>query len=232
MGHLSQRAKLAIKVLVIPALFVLAATAFGADEKPLTEDQIKQLSNGPLKTYPDELAKLVDSHGVSFFPTNTTLGKLKDAGVDESVISAIRFRAARQMRIKVCLFKSSDGALAKEFADKMVERLFDAKGMDIDPFGRIPLDNTIGPAEGFDNNVKPEPNTLYILIEGWIQGNSSPYSLQPRVLYRDIEGKQYPLPGAQNAPSTLARNTLTETANQTVAWAIQTGRLYATSGKF
>lgn len=239
MGHLRRLVEGGVKVLAFLALFALTLTAFGADEKPLTEDQIKQLINGPLKTYPDEVTNLVKTHGVSFFPTNTTLGKLKDAGVPDSVISVIRSTAAQQMRIKVCLFKSSDGALANEFAHEMVERLFGAKGVDIDPFGHIPVDDEIGRPEGFDNNVSPDaknvipkPNILYILIEGSIQGDSSPHSLQPHVLYRDIEGRQYSLPGAPNAPSTLERRTVTDTANRTVDWAIETARLYATSGKF
>ena len=198
-----------------------------ADEKPLTEEQLKQLAAGPLKQYPDEIVKLVESHGVDFFPTNTSLGRLKGAGVKDVVLSAIRQKAASQLRIKVCLFKGSDSALAAQFADAMVRKLVDYKAVEITPFGYIPLDRTVGPPEGFDDKVKPEPNMLYILVEGWIRNSSSRFFVELTVVYRDTQGVQHSLPGAENPPISFTRQSLDQTAGEVVDWGIRTAKKYA-----
>jgi hypothetical protein len=213
--------------LILIATFPLSGAVFAADGKPLTEEQIKQVSKDLLKNDPEGVMKMVESHGVSFFPTKTNLGKLKEAGVSQAVIEAIRRKAGSQMRIKVCLFKGPNQDLAKEFADAMVRSVVGAKGAEIEPFGRIPLDRTIGPPEGFDKDVKAEANTLYILIEGWIGSSASPLSLETRVIYQDVEGKQYVLPGAKDAPSALSRRRLEDDADDVVNWAIRTAQEYA-----
>jgi hypothetical protein len=131
------------------------------------------------------------------------------------------------MRIKVCRFVNPDLALVTDFANSMRRRLIDAKGADIDPFGRMPLDKTIGPPEGFDKDVKAEPNSMYILIEGWIRNRASGYSLEPRVIYQDTEGKQYVLQGAQHPPAAFSKETLEHAAGLVVDWGIQTAKEYA-----
>jgi hypothetical protein len=206
-----------------------ARTSQATDEKPLTEEQVKQLAEGPLKKYPDEIVKLVESHGVDFLPTNTSLTRLKDTGVKDVVLSAIRQKAGSQLRIKVCLFKGSGSALTTQFADAMVRRLIDRKVVDIAPFGSIPLDRTVGPPEGFDDRIKPEPNTLYILLEGWIRTSPSGLSVEPTVVYRDTQGVQHSIPGAEHPPSSFTRQTLDPTAESVVDWGIETAKKYAAS---
>jgi hypothetical protein len=133
------------------------------------------------------------------------------------------------MRIKVCLFKSSDVGLAADFADAMVHRLIEAKVVEISPFGYIPLDRKVGPEEGFDDKVKPEPDTLYILLEGWIRNSSSGFSIEPAVIYRDPQGAQHVLQGAANPPAAFSKQTLERTAGMVVNWGIETARDYAAS---
>jgi hypothetical protein len=190
---------------------------------------LKQLARGPLRKFPHEIVKLVESHGVDFLPTNTSLAGLKDAGVKDDVLSAIRRKAGSQMRIKVCLFKNPDSALATQFADAMVRKLVERKVVEIAPFGSIPLDRTVGSPGGFDNNVKPEPNTLYILLEGWIRNSPAGFSIEPTVVYRDAQGVQHSIPGADHAPASFTRQNLDQTAGSVVDWGIETAKKYAAS---
>lgn len=213
-------------LLFMPLLLFAADTCWANDE-PVTEEQLIQISRGSLKPFPEEIIRLVDEHGVGFFPTNTSLERLKEAGVAPSVIAEIRRKAASQMRIKVCLFESEDPSIAKEFAVAMKESLIEAKILRIEPFGFIPLDNTVGPPQGFDDHIKPEPKILYILLGGQIHKSSSGFSLKTYVIYRDPQGVRHPLPGAKNPPETFTEQTLEDISRMVVEWGLQTTRDYA-----
>jgi len=228
MGFSARHLKPRIEGFLLIAIFLLAKAAFATAENPLTEDQIRQLSVGPLRPYPDEIVKLVERHGVNFVPTNGTVRKLKDAGVDQSVIFAIWRKAGSQLRIKVCRFESTDSTMATNFANAMVHSVVIVKGALIDPFGRIPLDRSVCPPEGFSKDVNAEPNTHYFLLEGWIKKSGSGFSLDLKVIYQDPEGKQYPLPGAEKPPAAFNEQTLDRIASEVVNWGIQTMKDYAT----
>jgi hypothetical protein len=208
-------------MIVVPPVFVRAA-----DEKPLTQEQLIEMSAGPLKSYPDEVVKYVNNRGVTFFPTNTNLRWLEKAGVHQSVVATVRNKVASQMRIKVCRFECDDQALAKKFEEAMIRRLVNTKQGEIAPFGYVPLDRNPGPPKGFDDNVKPEPNVFYILLQGWIRKTPTGFALDPQVIYQDPSGKQYPLPDAGNPPKTLTMQTIESAAGELIDWGINTVRMY------
>jgi len=210
-----------VLMVVFPAAFVRAA-----DEKPLTQEQLMEMSMGTLKAYPDEVVKYVNKRGVTFFPTNTNLKWLEKAGVHQSVITAVRAKVASQMRIKVCRFVCDDSATAKKFEEAMIRSLVNSKQGEIAPFGYIPLDRNPGPPQGFDNEVKPEPNVFYILLQGWIRKTPSGFSLDPQVIYQDPSGKQHPLPDAGNPPKAFTMQTLESAAGEVINWGINTVRMF------
>jgi|ERR1019366_2027038 hypothetical protein len=87
-----------------------------AQAKPLTENQLINVSNGPLRSNPEALRQLVEAHGLDFIPTKTFLVKLPD---EKDIKNAVFFKAGQQMRIRVCKFKSDDSAIADQFAQSM-----------------------------------------------------------------------------------------------------------------
>ena len=226
MLHVNSRLRQILIGFALVTMFSFDALAFAADEKPLTEEQLIKMSTGPLKSYPDQVVEYVKKQGVTFFPTNTTLRWLEKAGVHPSAISAIRSKVASQMRMKVCRFTCDDSSVATKFEQAMIRGLINTKQGSIEPFGLIPLDRNPGPPEGFDNNVKPEPNTFYILLQGWIVKTPSGFSLKTQIIYQDPLGKQYPLPDGDNPPKTFTMQTLDSTASEVVDWGIRTIRKY------
>ena len=195
-----------------------------AQAKPLTESQLINVSNGPLKSNPEALRQLVEAHGLDFIPTKTSLVRLPD---EENIRNAVFFKAGQQMRIRVCKFTSDDAAIADQFARSMRNRLIDRKGADIPPFGRIPLDYTIGPAEPCEKDTKE--NLILVLLQGEITGNGSSYSLILHVISLSPSGDRHPLlNGSGNrAPQAFTRETLDKTAEQVVDWGIKTVQEYA-----
>jgi hypothetical protein len=133
------------------------------------------------------------------------------------------------MRIKICQFTADDGNLAKSFASETIRMLAQYKGNTIEPFGSIPLDQVPCLPQGFDNNVKPEPNIFYILLQGWIRGSAPNNELVLQVIYQDPSGKQHPLRDADNPPKTLNKQQMESSAYQVVDWVIRTARQFATN---
>src|SRR5688572_9478800 len=109
------------------AMAGVANAVFTADNEPLTEEQLIQMSTGPLKPYPEEIKKYVNKRGVTFFPTSTTLKWLEKGGVPSDVIGAIRTKVASQIRIKVCRFACDDLSVSNKLAEAMVRSLTAAK---------------------------------------------------------------------------------------------------------
>jgi len=208
-------------------IFTFAAPIFAVGQTPLTEEQLIEMSKTTLRDYPKEVINLVQGRGVNFFPTKTTLGWLENEGVHPTVLPEIKLKATAQLRIKVCQFSSDDSALGQKLTEQVIQHLYYAKGKYIESVGSIPLDDKPCPPEGFDSKVKPEPNTFYILLKAWIRGTSSGYSLNLQVIFRDLSGKQHPLPHAPNQPASLTKNTVDETAAEIINWVVATTQQYA-----
>jgi hypothetical protein len=220
-----------LKTFLRTCFFLFVVLTFAAPvcsaADPLREEQIIQMATDTLKDYPSEVIKIVNQRGVNFFPTRTAIKWLERSGVSSDIISAVKQKAASQMRIKVCRFQSSDPAISNELANAMIRSLTNAKTTYIEPFGIIPLDNEPCAPLGFDATIKPKPNTFYLLIEGWIRKTSSGYTVDAQTIYRDLEGRQHPLPDAPDQPNTFTTQTLRNTADRLVEWSLRTTRKYA-----
>ena len=195
-----------------------------AQAKPLTQTQLVDVSNGPLKSNPEALRQLLEAHGLDFIPTKTSLIKLPD---EKEIKNAVFLKAGQQMRIRVCKFTSDDPVIADQFAQSMRNRLIDRKGADIPPFGRIPLDYTIGPAEPCEKDTKE--NLILVLLQGEITRNNSSYSLIFHVISLSPSGDRHPLLNSSGnpAPQAFTREMLNKTAEQVVDWGIKTVQEYA-----
>jgi len=213
--------------LALIIIFTFAAPIFAVGQTPLTEEQLIEMSKTTLREYPKEVINLVKERGVNFFPTKTILGWLENEGVHPSVLPEIKRMAAEQLRIKICQFSSDDSSLGQKLTQQVIRDLYNAKRNYVESVGIIPLDDRPCSQEGFDSNVKPEPNTFYILLKAWIRGTSSGYSLSLQVIFRDLSGKQHPLPHAPNQPASLTKNTVDKTAAEIINWVLATTRQYA-----
>jgi len=193
------------------------------DGKPLTEDQLTQASNGPLRSYPEGLKGLINEHGLDFLPTNSFLTKL---ALSESVKQTILYKAGSQMRIRVCQFTGDDQPLAKRFAEQMGQQLINAKKGNIPPFGYIPLDDDIRLPDKC-GQVDASSNAIYILLEGRITKTPSGFSLWLQVASLNSSGEKHPLKDAEGTPQGFTQETLSDTARQVVNWGIETVQQYA-----
>jgi hypothetical protein len=194
-----------------------------AQAKPLTESQLKDISNGELRSNTQGLLDLIEAHGVDFIPTSTFLASLS---IGPEVKQAILEKAGRQMRIRVCKFASDDQALATSFAESMREEVRTRKGVPIPPFRWIPLDDTLGPTEDCEQNGKQ--GLLYILLEGSMTKTPSRYSLKLHVISLSPSGDKHPIPNSRDVPpQDFTRATLNSKAAEAVDWGIKTLQLYA-----
>lgn len=220
-----------LSCLLLTLAVSLAPTTSAADETPLSQDQLIQMSTGTLKSHPEEVRRYIDRRGVSFFPTKSKLHELEAAHVDASIINAIRMRIGAQMRIKVCQFEgfeAHDLPIATDLRNAMVRSLIDAKMNRIEPFGFIPLDQDPGLETGCAGKIKPESSALhYIVLQGWVRKTSSGFSLRTQVIYRDPSGIQHPLAGAENPPQDFTKENLEDTARKEIDWALETARKFA-----
>lgn len=98
-----------MKAFLALALFCLMTVNAPAQQYPLSKQDVLDLAHGGVS--PQRIVRLIDERGVDFDPTSAVTSELRAAGLDESVLAALR-KAAAALHVRV----GDQFAEQKEFA--------------------------------------------------------------------------------------------------------------------